>query len=82
MDEVTGGEGPNITERRQILDQCDAVGVKVMIQMTALIDAVVGNNGDSPTPLPQRNSSKDWAALSATVAELKGHPAVLGWYLG
>ena len=45
------------------------------------LESWVGNNGDSPTPLPQRNSSKDWAALSATVAELKGHPAVLGWYL-
>ena len=66
MDEVTGGEGPNITERRQILDQCDAVGVKVMIQMTALIDAVVGNNGDSPTPLPQRNSSRERNSASTT----------------
>lgn len=81
VDEVTGGEGPNITERRLILDQCAAVGIKVMVQMTALIDAVVGNNGDDPAPKPGRNSSKDWAALSSTVAELKTHPAVLGWYL-
>jgi hypothetical protein len=81
VDEVTGGEGPNITERRLILDQCEAVGIKVMVQMTALIDAVVGNNGDDPAPKPGRNSSKDWAALSSTVAELKEHPAVLGWYL-
>eukprot|EP01052_Picozoa_sp_SAG31_P010684 SAG31_NODE_592_length_13726_cov_7.188082_4_plen_460_part_00 len=81
VDEVTGGEGPNITERRLILDQCQAVGVKVMVKMTALIDAVVGNNGNAPTPKPGRNTSKDWAALSSTVAELKEHPAVLGWYL-
>ena len=56
-----------------------AVGIKVMVQLTGLVDPVVGNNGDDPNPLKQRNSSNDWTRLTSAVEELKGHPAVLGW---
>jgi len=75
----TGGAGPNATERALILDQCEAVGVKVQIDITALIDPVVGQNGDSPQPAPGRNSTQNWTALVSTVKELRSHPAVLGW---
>ena len=53
--------------QRQVLDACDAVGMKVWMDVERLLPLVTG-----------ANTTEDWANFSAVINDVKDHPATLG----
>jgi hypothetical protein len=54
--------------QRQVLDACDAVGMKVWMDVEGLLPSVMG-----------ANTTEDWANFSAVINSVKDHPATLGY---
>eukprot|EP01043_Picozoa_sp_COSAG02_P006454 COSAG02_NODE_183_length_30560_cov_8.912695_27_plen_454_part_00 len=53
--------------QRQVLDACDAVGMKVWMDVERLLPLVTG-----------ANTTEDWTNFSAVINDVKDHPATLG----
>ena len=53
--------------QRQVLDACDAVGMKVWMDVERLLPLVTG-----------ANTTEDWANFTAVINDVKDHPATLG----
>ena len=55
--------------QREVLDACDAVGMKVWMDLAIFV------------PKLALNSTQDWADFTAVVKNVRDHPATLGYYL-
>lgn len=53
--------------QKQVLDACDAVGIKVWMDVESFLPLVTG-----------ANTTEDWANFSAVITAVKDHPATLG----
>ena len=57
------------TMLREALDACEAVGMKVLMDIEQI------------TPPNVANSTADWSSVIRVVENVKAHPATLGYYI-
>lgn len=56
--------------QREVLDACDAVGMKVLMDISQFVPLIGGSN-----------STENWTNFKAVIEDVRAHPATLGYYL-
>jgi hypothetical protein len=70
------GSGP-VSQILAVLDAAAAVGIYMHLDVCELVSTIVGHNPGKPAA----NSTAVWNQLKGTVEAIKGHRALLAWYI-
>ena len=56
--------------QREVLDACDATGMKVLMDISQFVPLIGGPN-----------TTENWSNFRAVIEDVRAHPATLGYYL-